>query len=285
MKQRILTGVFFTLAIAIFVIPGYWQPVFPLLLLFVVHIWAGLELGRAFHACGLNPPRTFILSGSLLLPLAGLFHQLSFSLAAAMALLLGLLFLLVLLGNLIMLIRGGPQSLPAAAAGSGLLLYLNFPLLMGTLTLLFLPNGWFWFIIGLTSPWISDVFAFFTGSAWGRHKIVPKLSPKKSVEGFFGGMAGTILVLGFVFYWLRNVFSLSAQQTGAHLLFALIAACLLSLTSQLGDWLASGIKRWCGIKDFGHFLPGHGGMMDRFDSALLTLPLALALAVVHQLIF
>ena len=285
MKQRIITGVLFTISVALFVVPGIWHPVFPMAMLVIVTIWSGSELAQAFHACGLYPSRAAILSGVLLVPLAGFLRLSNLPLAAALSIMAGLLFFLVMFVCLYMLIHRGPECLPTAALSSGLLLYLNVPVVMASLTLLFLEHGWLWFTLGLVSPWLSDVFAYFTGSALGRHKIVPKISPKKSVEGFFGGLAGTMLVLGPAFFLLRDTFAVDNQLTGWHVGFGLAAAMLLSLASQLGDWLASGLKRWCKIKDFGHFLPGHGGMMDRFDSALLTLPLALVLAVIHQQLF
>ena len=285
MKQRVITGILFAAGVALFVIPGIWHPVFPMTMLVIAAIWSGSELASAFHTCGLYPSRRVILSGVLLLPLAGLLRLFNLQMASALAILVGLLFWLIIISCLFMLIRRGPQSLPTASLSSGLLLYLHVPFVMASIMLLFLEQGWLWFTIGLLSPWLSDVFAYFTGSTLGRHKIVPKISPKKTVEGFFGGLAGTMLVMGVAFYLLLPVFAVDGQMTGWHIGFALAAAVLLSVASQMGDWLASGIKRWCQIKDFGRFLPGHGGMMDRFDSALLTLPMALALAVIHQQLF
>jgi len=135
-------------------------------------------------------------------------------------------------------------------------------------------------LIGLISPWISDVFAYFAGSMFGRRKIVPKLSPKKTLEGSIGGLIGTMIFV-MIYFWLfmqgRETVSNSLSE---NMVLAAIAGLLLSTASQAGDWLASAIKRWCGVKDFGTILPGHGGILDRFDSVLFTLPVTLAISVV-----
>lgn len=285
MKQRIITGLVFTAVMALFVVPGYWYPVFPLLLLVIVHIIAAYELTQAFRDCNLHPIGLVIGSGVVFLPLAACFSYAGWSLAVSMAVLMPLLAGLMILSSLISLIIHGPDKLPAVTATAGLLLYLSFPLLSAVFILFFLEQGWLWFVMGLITPWLSDVFAYFAGSTLGRHKIVPRISPQKTVEGFLGGLLGTMLILGLAFRALEPILQTDPADRGLHLVFALVSAVLLSLAAQAGDWLASGIKRWCGIKDFGHLLPGHGGIMDRFDSALLTLPLTLALAVVYNLIF
>jgi phosphatidate cytidylyltransferase len=131
---------------------------------------------------------------------------------------------------------------------------------------------------------MSDVFAYFTGSLLGRHLIVPSLSPKKTVEGSLGGIAGSILSQMLIFHLFRDLLGRSACRSSDYLAFAILSGLLLSIASQLGDWLASGFKRYCGIKDFGDVLPGHGGLMDRFDSAFFTLPVTLILAVLYQVL-
>ena len=124
--------------------------------------------------------------------------------------------------------------------------------------------------------WVCDTCAYFAGRALGRHKLVPQLSPKKTVEGAIGGIIGSVLVgaiFGYVLY--RNV----THDTGV--IFVLILITLAgSIISQLGDLLASGIKRNHKIKDYGNIIPGHGGIMDRFDSVIFVTPCIYFLAAV-----
>ena len=123
--------------------------------------------------------------------------------------------------------------------------------------------GVYTFVLIFLGAWVCDTFAYFTGMLFGRHKLIPELSPKKTVEGSIGGIAFT--VLAFLLYGLicEKCFSLDAN----YLVLAL-SGLVLSVVSQLGDLFASLIKREYGVKDYSHLLPGHGGIMDRFDSIL-----------------
>jgi phosphatidate cytidylyltransferase len=121
------------------------------------------------------------------------------------------------------------------------------------------------------SAWGSDTFAFFTGRALGRHKLTPILSPNKTVEGAVGGLAGAALA-GFLYAWLRfGLLAGGGFPAGPAALCTAVAA-VGAVFSQVGDLAASAIKRHTGIKDFGKIIPGHGGLLDRFDSVLLTGP-------------
>ncbi len=124
--------------------------------------------------------------------------------------------------------------------------------------------------------WVCDTCAYFVGRAIGKHKLVPVLSPKKTVEGAIGGIIGAVLV-GAIFGYLlyRNV----THDTGVIFVLMLITFAG-SIISQIGDLLASGIKRDHGIKDYGNVIPGHGGIMDRFDSVIFVTPCIYFLAAV-----
>ncbi len=116
--------------------------------------------------------------------------------------------------------------------------------------------------------WISDTSAYFGGRLFGKHKLTPVLSPKKTVEGAVSGVAGSLIVgviYGAVVGHLMGDYQLI-------LLFAIITT-VGSVVAQLGDLVASGIKRDHGIKDFGKCIPGHGGIMDRFDSVVMITPM------------
>lgn len=126
------------------------------------------------------------------------------------------------------------------------------------------------------SSWICDTCAYVTGMAFGKHKLAPVLSPKKSIEGAVGGVLGSALV-GALFSWLFLV--PVTQDVSAVWLTAVISAAG-AVISQVGDLAASAIKRNHEIKDYGKLIPGHGGIMDRFDSVLFTAPIIYYLSVV-----
>lgn len=125
------------------------------------------------------------------------------------------------------------------------------------------------------SSWICDTFAYLTGILIGKHKMTPKLSPKKSVEGAVGGVAGAALA-GALYGYLVVENVVSEQQITW--IFALISG-IGAMISQIGDLAASAIKRNHNIKDYGHLIPGHGGIMDRFDSVIFTAPMIYGLAL------
>jgi len=108
----------------------------------------------------------------------------------------------------------------------------------------------------------TDIAAYFTGSAIGKHKLCPDISPKKTVEGAIGGALGSVILCGVFGYFFA--FDL--------LIHCLILGAVGGVFAQLGDLTASVFKRSMGIKDFGSLIPGHGGVLDRFDSVLFTAP-------------
>ena len=125
------------------------------------------------------------------------------------------------------------------------------------------------------SSWISDTCAYLTGITIGKHKMTPKLSPKKSIEGAVGGVAGAALVGGLYGHFIVEQVVQGQEVTW----FMVLISALGAMVSQVGDLAASAIKRNHDIKDYGHLIPGHGGIMDRFDSVIFTSPMVYALAV------
>ena len=114
----------------------------------------------------------------------------------------------------------------------------------------------------------SDTFAFFTGLTLGKHKLAPKVSPKKTIEGSVGGLAGNVLC-GLLFVWVMDrFFGGSLIGYGPMALLALFCGAV----AQIGDLSFSLIKREFGIKDYGHLFLAHGGVLDRFDSVLFVAP-------------
>ncbi len=114
--------------------------------------------------------------------------------------------------------------------------------------------------------WTFDTFAFLTGIKFGKHKIIPSVSPKKSWEGFFGGFIFTILAAYFSTYFFQ-----SALQSVKEIHLFLISITI-PFTATLGDFIESYYKRQAGVKDSSSLIPGHGGMLDRMDAFMITIP-------------
>ena len=130
-----------------------------------------------------------------------------------------------------------------------------------------LENGEYIFFMVYVVAFFTDIFAYFTGYFFGRHKLIPEVSPKKTVEGAVGGLvfgAASLALYGFVIHCISGL--------EPNYLFLCIAGFSVSIISQFGDLITSLLKREFGIKDFGNILPGHGGVLDRFDSVLAAAP-------------
>jgi phosphatidate cytidylyltransferase len=121
-----------------------------------------------------------------------------------------------------------------------------------------------WFVLYVFAvTWITDTGAYFTGMRWGKRPLAPRLSPKKTVEGAIGGLAAATAMSLAWGMWI-----------GLPWWHCLFLGPVLGFLAQVGDLCESAIKRDLGIKDFGTLLPGHGGILDRFDSLLFTAPIA-----------
>jgi len=136
------------------------------------------------------------------------------------------------------------------------------PLLLSSILLITKqPNNIVVWLV-FTTAWGTDTFAYFSGYFFGKRKLCPSISPKKTVEGAIGGVLGSMIISAiFGYLFLSN-----------HMVSTIIIGCVGSLLAQAGDLTASCIKRFTGIKDFGNIMPGHGGVLDRFDSILFTAP-------------
>ncbi|GAM11397.1 phosphatidate cytidylyltransferase [Geobacter sp. OR-1] len=158
-------------------------------------------------------------------------------------------------------IRQAAQEWALLSAG-----FLYVPLLLSQLLLLRSePFGPFWILLMMLIVMAGDSAAYYIGSAFGRNKLYPAVSPNKSIEGAVGGLAGSVagaFIAKFSFF----------PQLGA--VDCIAAAVALGILGQLGDLFESLLKRSCGVKDSGAIIPGHGGMLDRLDSILFAAPAA-----------
>jgi len=115
----------------------------------------------------------------------------------------------------------------------------------------------------LVLTWTFDTFAYLFGVTFGKHKIMPSISPKKSWEGFAGGFVFTIITAYITSEYLSTI----------NVEIIIITSLLLPFTATLGDFIASFYKRQAGVKDSGNLIPGHGGILDRMDAFMITIPM------------
>jgi phosphatidate cytidylyltransferase len=134
-----------------------------------------------------------------------------------------------------------------------------------------IDHSWKLVLMTFLIPWLTDTGAYFVGSAIGKHKLAPTISPNKSWEGAIGG-----LIIGVLVVLLYNSLILHYP-----LWIVLIIGLVCSIVGQLGDLMESWLKRWVGVKDSGNTIPGHGGILDRFDSMLLVAPVAYYILLIY----
>ena len=135
-------------------------------------------------------------------------------------------------------------------------------------------DGIFLLVLSFFAAWMTDIFAYFVGSKFGKHKLCPKISPKKTVEGAIGGVIFCIISAVIIWVLFQNIFM---PQLKFNFFGLLILAVLNAVISIIGDLSFSLIKRSLDIKDYSSIFPGHGGMLDRFDSIIFTAPVMLAI--------
>ncbi|MDE5936136.1 MAG: phosphatidate cytidylyltransferase, partial [Ruminococcus sp.] len=129
-----------------------------------------------------------------------------------------------------------------------------------------LNHGVFLLVMGLCGAWIADSGAYFTGITLGKHKLCPEISPKKTIEGFIGGIISTAVVFVIAFFVYNRFIAENPMELGiARYIAVAVIGMVCAVIGTVGDLSASMIKRQIGFKDYGKIMPGHGGLMDRFD--------------------
>lgn len=232
----------------------------------VVGVW---EFYRLAEAKGIEPQRWLGLLTSVTLFMAAFSSKIVYNVYFGAITWVAVVALLLLIPAIFVVevFRNRQQPMLNIATTLMGVIYVALPMSMLLYIPSFIAGSSAWrpevFLFYLFLVWGNDVFAYLVGILFGKHKMCVRLSPKKSWEGFFGGVAGS-LAMGV----------LGAYVVGGSVAMWLGLALVVSLTSVLGDLVESMFKREVGVKDSGNIMPGHGGMLDRFDALILSAPFA-----------
>lgn len=258
MKTRVFSGIVGVLILLAIVLSS------PVIMTLAVAVISVVALSELFTVCNVTSFKTFEFLGYFgdLIILFSIIVKIY----KGKNILYAVIYLLILI--IFILLMRNLKRVWLKDAAKVLFLTLYIGLFSGALILIrALENGefliWFVFIIAF----FTDTFALFSGMLFGKRPLCPKISPKKTVEGAIGGVIGSIAGSMLYAFLLNKFFGF----TPLYELIGLIAG-FGSIVSQLGDLSASAIKREYKIKDYGHIMPGHGGVMDRFDSVFFVAP-------------
>ena len=252
-----------------------------ILLIFFAPLWAvGLAVGLISGCCAWEllrcaeagiplRIRVYAAAAAFLIPV---WRSLEFAVDGTFIVMFLLFF--VICCELILSFRGG-ETMALETLAMVLLAGAVMPVLLSALVRLGLykDTGRVLLLLPFIVTFSTDSGAYFVGSFLGKHKITPHVSPHKTLEGVIGGFLAAML--------LTPLYGVILQTAGFTIRFAVLVcyAFLGSLACQLGDLSFSAVKRLCGVKDYGALIPGHGGMLDRFDSIHFTAPLIEALVL------
>lgn len=223
------------------------------LLTLVVFLVASLEMTEILRGLSLKPSLWIVLIGGLITFSSAYLYNDEY---------LGLTIVFIVILNLLLMAFLYPKITPLNVFG-----HIFATLYLCNLLYIFLTrgldNGFIWVLLLFTATWASDTFAYFAGRLFGRNKLAPLLSPKKTIEGAVGGVLGSMATAGIFAQYIQNI----------ALIHLVVLGLGIGVASLLGDLVESALKRQSNIKDSGQIIPGHGGVLDRFDSLLFTSPL------------
>ncbi len=260
MKKRVISGVIFILLTIIIVYAN--MPIVDTLVVVILSLMGIYEYNKAFKNVGHKPISWVGYLGCLLIfTMGGVLSDTEKILVIKIGLpvMLIIIFTYIILTNL-------KRSIIDVAITVFSLLYIPFMFSFLKLILMMEHSRiliWYVFM----GAFASDTFAYFIGSKFGKRKLCPDISPKKTVEGSIGGIFGVILSYILLTFIANTYFDLNVN-----IIYMIIAGIVAGIAGQFGDLAGSAIKRYCKIKDFGNLIPGHGGILDRFDSMLFVAP-------------
>ena len=273
MKTRVITAIV-GLAVLAVVLAFFNTVLFDLVLAGICL----LGMHEVFGAMGFGKKQWYLFAAAVPYTLLVMLS----SSAAVRALLLPASFLVVLFYNICLIASHSTLDFGKLAGYvyfSGVILFCFYSLIHLKRMLPFATfqyDAIYFILLILCFAWGGDTFAYFAGRAFGKHKLAPVVSPNKTVEGAIGGICGSMLigVIATVIYGMLSgrYAAFTVEVTVRHYLVVVGMGAIASVLGILGDLFASAVKRQAGIKDYGTIFPGHGGILDRFDSVMFIAP-------------
>ena len=273
MKTRVITAIV-GLAVLAVVLAFFNTVLFDLVLAGICL----LGMHEVFGAMGFGKKQWYLFAAAVPYTLLVMLS----SSAAVRALLLPASFLVVLFYNICLIASHSTLDFGKLAGYvyfSGVILFCFYSLIHLKRMLpfdTFQYDAIYFILLILCFAWGGDTFAYFAGRAFGKHKLAPIVSPNKTVEGAIGGICGSMLigVIATVIYGMLSgrYAAFTEEVTVRHYLVVVGMGAIASVLGILGDLFASAVKRQVGIKDYGTIFPGHGGILDRFDSVMFIAP-------------
>lgn len=265
LNQRLVVSIILIPVGVLFIKLGGWALTIFVTLLVGIASW---EFCRLFKTAGYAPATPIVISGVVVMILARNAFAFKYQ-----DLILTLVVLIGMTYHLVEYERGRETAAIDFLISMGGIVYLG---VLGAhlISLRNLPEGLWWFMLIMPVTWLADSGAYFIGSRYGKHRIAPRLSPKKSWEGYLGGIVfGLLSGLLFSFLW-------GFRSPVITITRGLIVGVVLSTLPVLGDLGESMLKRQIGVKDSSGLLPGHGGLLDRLDSWIWAAAIGYYLVVV-----
>ena len=269
MKTRIISAIIMIVLGGVLI---YFGGIYLGAAVFICSVIGLFEFYRAFKGKGYKPVQIIGYLYTLLIPMAAylkLEHALDIPVAGTNLFPVFQLLVMLVLLTLTVVAHNKVSPMDCAVTLMGAF-YVPFLFSFFVLIRNMEDDGLALFIIGILGAVAADTVALFTGLLWGKKKLIPAISPKKTVAGSIGSVVGStvaVTIYGLILHYTN------AMAHPVSVLHFAVLGLLMGVSSQIGDLSASAIKRYCGIKDFGKLIPGHGGILDRFDSMLFNLPI------------
>ncbi len=274
MKTRVITAVVGLIVLAL-VLLLFNTPIFNLIVAGITLI----AIYEVYHAMDMGKKEWPLLALWIPITLSAMFFYLPY----VWVILLPLAYLSIAFTCIYLVVRNGTVSYQKVAGlvmfgGIILLCFFSLVYLKHLLPVdVYRYDAVFFILLILCFAWGGDTCAYFAGRAFGKHKLCPKVSPKKTVEGAIGGVLGTMVfgvVATLIYAYAADrveYFTQSNMGVSMYIIIALLGM-VAAVLGIYGDLFASVVKRQCGLKDYGDIFPGHGGVLDRFDSVLFIAP-------------
>ena len=272
MKTRVLSGLAMVPLLLVFYFGGYWL----MALALIISVIGLKEFYNGFENMDVHPNIKVGYGAIAVLYImnAYMYYMGDFN----NIFLLAWLVLVIMAGSLYMFDIKKVRPVDAMATSQGLIYVVFFAFHVVLVDQLNVYSDMKWLV--LLTAFGSDICAYFTGMLLGRHKLCPDLSPKKTIEGAIGGIIGSVAI-GVAYGFIVQKYIPDVKL--APLIFGII--CVFgAAASQVGDLAASAIKRKVGIKDYGRLIPGHGGVLDRFDSVIMVAPIIFLITIYMNIV-